>query len=94
MQNIQFEIKDVELTYLDKDIFSIGRVAVHFMDRIGIVGPNGAGKTSLLRLLAGEMEPTKGKIHRHASFAYLKQMEVPGEEQADPKVLGKLQSPI
>ncbi|MFD1385788.1 ribosomal protection-like ABC-F family protein [Oceanobacillus oncorhynchi subsp. oncorhynchi] len=93
MQNIQFEIKDVELTYLDKDIFSIERLAVHFMDRIGIVGPNGAGKTSLLRLLAGEIEPTKGKIHRHASFAYLKQMEVPGEEQADPKVLGKLQVP-
>lgn len=93
MQNIQFEIKDVELTYLDKDIFSIERLAVHFMDRIGIVGPNGAGKTNLLRLLAGEIEPTKGKIHRHASFAYLKQMEFPGEEQADPKVLGKLQVP-
>ncbi|WP_080873423.1 ribosomal protection-like ABC-F family protein [Oceanobacillus timonensis] len=93
MQNIQFEIKDVDLTYLDKDIFSIHRLAVHFMDRIGIVGPNGSGKTSLIRLLAGELEPSKGEIHRHASFAYLKQMEVPEDAEVDPKVLGKLQVP-
>lgn len=93
MQNIQFEIKDVELTYLDRDIFSIDRLAIHLMDRIGIVGPNGAGKTSLLRLLAGELEPVKGKIQRHVSFAYLKQMESPDEQEADPKVLGKLQVP-
>lgn len=93
MQNIQFEIKDVELTYLNKEIFSIDRLAIHFMDRIGIIGPNGSGKTSLLRMLAGELEPAKGKIHRHASFAYLKQMETPGEEEVDQKILGKLQVP-
>lgn len=31
-------------------------------DRIGIVGPNGAGKSTLLKILAGEYEPTEGKI--------------------------------
>ena len=29
---------------------------------LGVVGPNGAGKTSLLRMLAGEMEPTTGAV--------------------------------
>lgn len=29
---------------------------------LGILGPNGAGKTTLLRMMAGIMEPTKGKI--------------------------------
>jgi ATP-binding cassette subfamily F protein uup len=31
-------------------------------DRIAIIGVNGAGKTHLLRLLAGELQPDKGKV--------------------------------
>jgi ATPase subunit of ABC transporter with duplicated ATPase domains len=31
-------------------------------DRLAIVGRNGIGKTTLVRLLLGELEPTKGKI--------------------------------
>ncbi|MBW2458327.1 MAG: ATP-binding cassette domain-containing protein, partial [Deltaproteobacteria bacterium] len=30
----------------------------------GVVGPNGAGKTTLLRLLAGQLLPADGVIHR------------------------------
>jgi len=33
-------------------------------DRIGIVGPNGAGKSTLIRLLLGDLEPTRGRIRR------------------------------
>lgn len=31
-------------------------------DRVGLVGHNGAGKTSLLRMLAGVYEPTRGRL--------------------------------
>jgi ATP-binding cassette, subfamily F, member 3 len=31
-------------------------------ERIGIIGVNGAGKTTLLRMIAGEIEPSGGKI--------------------------------
>ena len=31
-------------------------------DRIGIIGPNGSGKTTMVEMLAGVSQPTKGKI--------------------------------
>ena len=39
--------------------------------RIAIVGPNGVGKSTFLKLLAGEIEPTKGEriLNRHARIA-------------------------
>ena len=33
-------------------------------ERIALVGPNGVGKTTLVRLLAGELEPAEGEIVR------------------------------
>jgi ATP-binding cassette subfamily F protein 3 len=41
--------KDVDLTVLRGE-------------RIAIIGPNGCGKTTLLRIVAGEIEPDEGKI--------------------------------
>jgi len=32
--------------------------------RLAVSGPNGSGKTTLLRLIAGELEPTSGRIER------------------------------
>jgi len=33
-------------------------------DKIGLVGENGTGKTTLVRLLLGDLEATKGSIRR------------------------------
>ncbi len=33
-------------------------------DRVALVGVNGAGKTSLLRIMTGELEPTRGTVSR------------------------------
>ena len=46
------------------DIFEGITLSVPRHARIAIVGPNGVGKTTLLRILAGEEEPTSGSVHR------------------------------
>jgi len=38
-------------------------------DRVGIVGVNGAGKTSVLSLVSGILEPTRGKVKRGRTVA-------------------------
>lgn len=46
-------------------------------ERTGIVGRNGTGKSTLLKLIAGELRPTAGRVIAPASIAMLRQ-EVTG----------------
>ncbi len=41
--------------------------------RYAITGPNGAGKSTLMRILTGELEPTKGNVSRPKKFGVLRQ---------------------
>ena len=56
---------------LDDITFLINR-----KERIALVGKNGAGKTTLLRLIAGEYQPTSGRISKESdmTIGYLPQM--------------------
>ncbi|SFB15868.1 macrolide transport system ATP-binding/permease protein [Lentibacillus halodurans] len=90
MEQICFELENVDVTYLDKEVLKIERLAVHQFDRIGIVGRNGAGKSTILKLLAGIVQPSNGKVNCHADFGYFEQVEAPTASEADPALLGKL----
>ena len=77
-------------TRLGKDVFDLHRLRLDVGDRIildgidwsigpgvriGLVGVNGTGKTSVLRLLAGELQPAAGTIKRGTTLriGYLSQ---------------------
>jgi len=42
--------------------------SVNPADRIAVVGPNGSGKSTLLRLIAGSLEPARGRIIRQRTL--------------------------
>ncbi|KAI5831119.1 P-loop containing nucleoside triphosphate hydrolase protein, partial [Schizophyllum commune Tattone D] len=44
-------------------------LTVHPGDRIGLVGKNGEGKSTLVKLLVGELQPTRGEVTRHPRLA-------------------------
>jgi ATPase subunit of ABC transporter with duplicated ATPase domains len=57
-------VEELSFTYPDSDTKVLNNVNfnVEAGERIAIIGANGAGKTTLMRLLRGELKPTKGTI--------------------------------
>src|SRR5690554_4584308 len=46
-------------------------IEIYRGERVGIIGHNGAGKSSLLRIIAGIMKPTEGKVTVNGDIAPL-----------------------
>src|SRR6202162_6038249 len=66
-------VNDITMRFGGRILFE--DVTCSFLDgrRYAISGPNGAGKTTLMKILAGEMEPTKGSISRPKKLGILRQ---------------------
>jgi macrolide transport system ATP-binding/permease protein len=90
MEKVCLELENIELSYLDRLVLNIPRLAVHQFDRIGIVGKNGAGKSTLLKLMAGQIKPEKGHVKIFSDIAYFDQLAPPVEREVDYELTGKL----
>ncbi|HEY9199113.1 MAG TPA: ATP-binding cassette domain-containing protein [Gammaproteobacteria bacterium] len=55
------QLEKVSAGYADKTIISGVDLNLAPGDRLGLLGPNGAGKSTLIKLLAGVLEPQRGK---------------------------------
>lgn len=56
------EFEDVDFSFPNKTILHHFNLLVQNKDRIGIVGDNGMGKSTLLNLIAGDLQPSAGKL--------------------------------
>lgn len=54
-------LEKASIAYGDKTVLSDLTLSIKPRDRIAILGPNGAGKSSLIKLLAGEIQPAEGE---------------------------------
>jgi ATPase subunit of ABC transporter with duplicated ATPase domains len=59
----------------ERDIFSKLNFTIEAEERVAIIGPNGIGKTTLMRVLAGELAPTAGRVAwvENAQVGYMPQ---------------------
>lgn len=60
LEGIVFQYKRNDRVVLDGI-----NLVVHLGERVGIMGLNGSGKTTLIRVLTGQLPPTKGKVATH-----------------------------
>jgi len=59
-----FEAEHVDFSFGDKVVVKDFTARIMRGDRVGIIGPNGAGKSTLIKLLLGELPPTRGSLRR------------------------------
>jgi ABC transport system ATP-binding/permease protein len=73
---ILLDLQHVVLEGSDRTVLADLSLTISDGDRIGVVGINGAGKSTLLRIVAGELTPDAGQVHRgkHTSIGFLHQI--------------------
>ena len=69
----EYLIRKVKGQMVTKEFWALRDVSFHVEKGtlLGIIGSNGSGKSTILKVLAGIMPPTKGKINAHGSIAAL-----------------------
>ena len=69
-------IDHISMEFSSRPVLDDISFLINRKERIALVGKNGAGKTTLLRLIAGEYQPTSGRIAREngMTIGYLPQV--------------------
>lgn len=60
---------DLTFAFADAPLFSDLNFQIYRGQKIGLVGPNGRGKSTLIKLITGNLSPTKGRVALGTSIA-------------------------
>ena len=86
--------ESLHLEYPTRVVFDKITIGLNEGDRIGVVGRNGDGKSTLLKLLAGRMEPNSGRVTRRGgvTLGMLDQSDVlPDDLVVSEAIVGHLE---
>jgi len=72
---IVLKVEHISKAYQTHPVIQNLSIEIARGDKIAVIGNNGMGKTTLLKMLAGEMDPDQGKIERgyHVNVGYFPQ---------------------
>lgn len=68
-------VENISKSYVDKKLFENITFGIHEGQRIGLIGVNGTGKSTLLKVIAGVIEPDSGRriVSGNTRIEYLPQ---------------------
>jgi ATP-binding cassette subfamily F protein 3 len=89
-------LKDLTMGFGDHVLFEDVNLHLGFGERAVLIGPNGIGKTTLLRCIAGQLEPQGGSIRlgRGVRLGYMAQEQETLEPSATPLGLIRAVAPL
>src|SRR5690606_37481462 len=61
-------ISNLSMHYGGPDLLNGVSLDIEPGAKIGLIGQNGTGKSTLLKLMMGQLEPTKGELHRQRNL--------------------------
>ncbi|MEW5960729.1 MAG: ABC-F family ATP-binding cassette domain-containing protein, partial [Chloroflexota bacterium] len=61
-------LENVGMAFGERTLFDNVNLILTHGQRVALIGPNGEGKTTLLRLIAGELVPTRGQVRLGAGI--------------------------
>lgn len=67
------EAQNLSVSFGERTLFHIARLAIAAGEHIGLIGPNGSGKSTLMQVLAGLRQPDAGQVQRLCTPAYAPQ---------------------
>lgn len=75
MGGTMLQLTRITKSYAAQTILDDVSFVVNAGERVGLIGPNGCGKTTLLRIIAGQEQPDRGRtsVDAHATIGYLAQ---------------------